>query len=134
MARHVDDVPAALVAHVRQQAEHQLHGGEVVEVDRALVVVEAVVAERDGAPDRASRVVDEHVDAGVVGQQRLDELVDRVEVAQVARRDVGGAAGGLDLGLDLVELVLRARDEDRDAARGGDLQRGGAADAATTRR
>ena len=52
-----------------------------------------------------------------------------VEVAQVARRDVRGAARGLDLGLDLVELLLRARDEDRDPAGGGDLQRGGAADA-----
>ena len=57
-----------------------------------------------------------------------------VEVAQVARRDVGGAARGLDLGLDLVELLLGARDEDRDPAGGGDLQRGGAADAATRRR
>ena len=67
---------------------------------------------------------------GVVGQQRLDQLLDRVEVAQVARRDVRGAARGLDLGLDLVELLLRARDEDRDAAGGRDLQRRGAADAA----
>ena len=36
----------------------------------------------------------------------------------------------LDLGLGLVELLLRAGDEDRDPAGGGDLQRGGAADAA----
>ena len=83
---------------------------------------------------RAAGVVDQHVDPRVVGEQRLDQLVDRVEVAQVARGDVGGAARGLDLVLDLVELLLGARDEDRDAAGRGDLQRGGAADAATTRR
>ena len=100
-------------------------------MDRALVVVEAVVGERHGAPDRASRVVDEHVDRArgrPAGSRRAASIA--AKSLRSHGRDVGGAARGLDLGLDLVELLLRAGDEDRDAARGGDLQRGGAADAA----
>ena len=54
--------PGLLLAHVRQQPEDQLDRAEVVELDRPLVVVEAVVGERDRAADRAARVVDEHVD------------------------------------------------------------------------
>ena len=37
--------PSRCSRHVRQHAEHQLDRAEVVELDRALVVVEAVVGE-----------------------------------------------------------------------------------------
>ena len=44
--------------------------------------------------------------AGVVGEELLDERVDRVEVGEVGRVGVGGAAVRLDLRLGLLELVL----------------------------
>ena len=53
-------------------------------------------------------VVDEHVDRGVVGRAICStSVVDRVEVGQVGRVDVGRAAVVLDLGLGLLELVQR---------------------------
>ena len=66
--------PDLLLAHVRQQPQHQPDRAEVVELDRALVVVEAVVGERDRAPDRAPGVVDEHVDGRVVGEDRSTSI------------------------------------------------------------
>ena len=54
------------------------HRAEVVELDRPLVVVEAVVGEGDRAPDRAPRVVDEVVDvAEATAHGREAEVADR---------------------------------------------------------
>ena len=122
--------PEAPLAHVRQQPHGQADGAEVVQLHRALEVVEAVLAERDRAADRAPGVVDQHVDGDVLVEDLLDEVVDRVEVREVGRVDVRGAPGRLDLGLGLLELVHRARDEQRDAAGRRDLHRRRAADAA----
>ena len=55
--------------------------------------------------------------------------VDRLEVGQVAREDVRRAAAQLDRRLGLLELVLAAGDQHRDAAGLGDLERGDLADA-----
>ena len=60
----------------------------------------------------------------------MTSVVDRLEVGEVGRVDVRGAAGRLDLGLGLLELVHRARHEQRDAAGLRDLHRRRAADAA----
>ena len=112
-----------------QQADDQLDRAEVVELHRAFEVVEAVVAERDRAPDRAPGVVDEHVDVAVVGEHPLEQPVDRLDVGDVGRVHVGGAARGDDLRAHLLELLDVAGHEQRHAAGGGDLQGGRAPDA-----
>ena len=121
-------MPRAALAHVRQEADDQLHSAEVVELDRAFEVVEAVVAERDRATDRAPRVVDEHVDVAVVGEHPLEQSFNRLDVGQVGRVDVGGTAGGDDLGAHLLEVLDAARDQQGHAARCRDLQCGRAPD------
>ena len=73
----VDDVTAALLGHLRQEREDQLHRAEVVELHRALEVVEAVERVQHRAPDRAPGVVDEEVDGAVVGEDLLCQRVDR---------------------------------------------------------
>ena len=110
--------------------EDQLHRAEVVELDRALEVVEAVVAERDRAADRAARVVDEHVDRRMVREHLRDELLDRLGVGDVRRVDVRAAAELHDLVAHVFELVGAARDEQRDPAGARELDRGRAADPA----
>ena len=55
--------------------------------------------------------------------------VDRLEVGQVARVHVGGAAAQLDRGAGLLELVLAPGDQHRDAPGLGDLERGHLPDA-----
>ena len=123
--------PDLLLAHVRQQPEHEPDRAEVVELDRALVVVEAVVGERDGAPDRAPGVVDQHVDGrrGRRGPAPPARRSSRSRTGRPCRRRPSPPARSISA-LDLVELLRRARDEQRDAARRGDLQRRRAADAA----
>ena len=120
--------PRAARAHVRQQPDDQLDRAEVVELHRAFEVVEAVVAERDRAPDRAPGVVHQHVDVAVVCEHALHQLLDRFHVGDVGRVDVGGAAGDDDLGAHFLELLHVARHEQRHAAGRGDLQRGRAPD------
>ncbi len=120
--------PGAALAHVRQQADDQLHGPEVVELHRAFEVVEAVVAERDRAADRAAGVVDEHVHVAVVGEHALEQALDRLHVGDVGRVHVRRAARGDDLRARLLELLDVARHQQRHAAGGGDLQGGRAAD------
>ena len=92
--------------------------------------METVVRERDRTPDRAPRVVDQHVHGGVIGEDPLDDGVDRVVIRQVGGVDVRGTPGSLDLGTDLLELLHSPRDQQRDAAGGGDLERRRLADAA----
>ncbi len=109
---------------LRQQPDDQLDRAEVVELHRAFEVVEAVVAERDRAPDRAAGVVDEHVDAAVVGEHPLDQPVDGLHVGEVGRVDVGGAARGDDLGPHLLELLDVPGDEQGHPSGGRDFDRG----------
>jgi len=62
--RDVDDVAGVAIAHVGQKAHDQLDRAEIVELDRALEVVKAVIGERHRATDRAAGVVDQDIDAG----------------------------------------------------------------------
>ena len=65
-----------------------------------------------------------------LGGQLLAERVDRLEVGEVAGVDVGACRRAASIvGLGVLELVLAAGDQDRDAAGLGDLERGDLADA-----
>ena len=79
-ARHVHDVPEVALAHPGKEREDQLERTEVVELDRALVVVEAVVRGLDGAADRAARVVYEDVDAAVRVEDLMRDALDVLEL------------------------------------------------------
>ena len=103
--------PALPLAHHRQQPQDQLHRAEVVELHRALEVVEAVVGQRDRAADRAAGVVDQHVDVAVLLEDLVGHPVDVLDVGQVAAVDVRHAAADLDLAPRLLELLGRPRDE-----------------------
>jgi hypothetical protein len=92
--------------------------------------VEAVVGKRDRAADRAAGVVDEHVDHGMVGEHEAAEVVDRVGIGQIRHVPVRRASKILDLLLCLLELLLTASHQDRDAAGPGDLECHRPADAA----
>ena len=115
--------PDLRCAHHRQQPQDQAHGAEVVELHRPLEVVQAVVGERDRAPDRAAGVVDQDVDVVVLLEHLVRHPVDVVHVGEVAGVDVGDPAARLDLLLRLLELLGRAGDEQDDAAGVGDLHR-----------
>ena len=78
--------------------------------------------------ERPALLIDE-VDRGQLGGDLLAQPVDRLEVGEVAREDVRGAAAHLDDRPGLLELVLAARHQHRDAAGLGDLERGDLADA-----
>ena len=80
--------PELALAHPRQQLQDQLHRPEVVELDRPLEVVDALVRERDRAPDRAPGVVDEDVDAAVLGDHLVADARDLLELREVGRVDV----------------------------------------------
>ena len=121
--------PRPPLAHVRQQPQDQANRAEVVELHRAFVVMEAVIAERHRASDRAARVVDEHVDVAMVAEHTLHESIDLVHVGDVGRIDVSDAARCDDLRAHLLELLDVARDEQRNAAGRGDLDRRRLADA-----
>ena len=127
----VDDEPRLALAHVGQQTHDQLDRAEVVELDRALEVVEAVVGERDRAADRAAGVVDEDVDRRMVGEHPLARArrpsrdrrrrpSTRTRCRPCPRSRWRG----------LLELVGAARDEQRDPAGPGDLERRRLADPA----
>ena len=124
----VDDVALLARPHRRQQRQDQPHRTEVVELDRALEVVVAVVGEGDRAADRTAGVVDEDVDVAVVGQHLLGHPLDVLDVGEVALVDVGGSSAGDDLVFGLLQLVEGAGDQEHGPARVGDLDRGRFAD------
>ena len=119
----VDDLAGAALAHRRQQPQDQPHRAEVVELHRPLEVVEAVVGERDRAPDRAAGVVDQDVDVAVLFEHLGGHPVDVVDVGEVAAVDVGDPAAVGDLIAGLLELLRGPGDQQDDAAGVGDLQR-----------
>jgi hypothetical protein len=75
--------PAALV-HARQHAQDHAQRAEVVELHGALEIVEAVVGEGNRAADRAAGVVDQDIDAAVLGLDAAASRVDRFEIGAVA--------------------------------------------------
>ena len=124
----VDDLAGAALAHRRQEPQDQPHGAEVVELHRPLEVVEAVVGQRDRAPDRAAGVVDQDVDVAVLFEHLGGHPVDVVDVGEVAAVDVGDPPAVGDLITGLLELLRGPGDQQDDAAGVGDLQRGCLAD------
>ncbi len=85
---------AAALAHAGEKGQHELHGAEVIELHRALEVMEAIGLLRDGAPDRAARVVDQDVDCTVILKHLLSEALTGAHIRQVSRVDPGLAARG----------------------------------------
>ena len=63
----------APLAHARQEAETQRDRPEVVERHDALVVVQTIEGPVDHAVDGPAGVVDQHVDASVIAQHRVDQ-------------------------------------------------------------
>ena len=94
-----------------QDLENQSDRAQVVELDRSLVVVQAVVRVGDRAPDRHSRVVHEDVDAAVLCQDLLGHGTDRIGIGEVTRVDVRLSPDLLDLRLHRLELFAGARDK-----------------------
>ncbi len=83
--RDVDDVAALLLDHLRQEAHDEPQRAEIVELHRALEIVEAVERVDDAAADRAAGVVDEIVARAVLLQHARDQRIARGQVG-----DVGG--------------------------------------------
>ena len=82
---HVTTCPPPCSRMCGSRARISRTGAEVVELDRALVVVEAVEGLAHRAADRAAGVVDQHVDARRGRSSTVStQLLDRVEVGQVA--------------------------------------------------
>src|SRR3546814_3734841 len=73
------------MGHRRHEAHDQADAAEVVELHRALEVVEAVVAGLDRTPDRTPGVVDEHIDVAVLVEHLLHQPVAVGHVRQVRR-------------------------------------------------
>ena len=119
----VDDMAPAPGHHARQQSHRDAQAAEVVELHRALEVVEALVAVLDRAPDAAPGVIDQEVDAAVLVDQHLDEAVDIGHVGEVGRVGHELVAARARLGAGLVELVLVAAADDRHRAGLGELVR-----------
>jgi hypothetical protein len=73
----------------------------------------------DGAADRAARVVDQDVDAPVVGDHLVDEPVGGGQVGEVDLIVVTGAARRLDRLPRFLQFVERAPGDDDDGAGSG---------------
>ena len=104
-------------AHRRQQREQQPDRPEVVDVDRALEVVEAVVGELDRAADRLAGVADDDVDVTALGERPRRERLDAGGVGEVGGMCPRVAPRGLYLRCDLLQPVRGAgRQQDRGTA------------------
>jgi len=85
----------------------------------------------EGLTDEAyAGVVDEDVAAAVLGLDRVGETSDGELIEEVELGDVGGAAGVLDVLLDLRELRPVAGGQDEGGSHGGELFADGCTDAA----
>src|SRR3546814_4566202 len=98
------------MGHRRHEAHDQADAAEVVELHRALEVVEAVVAGLDRTPDRTPGVVDEHIDVAVLVEHLLHQPVAVGHVRQVRRVGEYLAAGRLHLVARLEQLLLRSEE------------------------
>ena len=81
--RDVDDVAVLARGHRGQQVHRQAHAREIIELHRALEVAEPVVGQRERAADRATGVVDQHVDVTEFLEDGLGERVVGVVVGDV---------------------------------------------------
>ncbi len=91
--------------------------------------MEALDLDFEGATDRATGVVHEHVDAAVVVEQPLGQRVAFVELREVGGIHVGLSARPLDPVADVFEPIPRAGYQHDAGARRAELERGRAADA-----
>ena len=83
-----------------------------------------------GLPDRLTGVVDQDVDAAQVLLDLGDEVVDGVQVGQIAGVRVAPSPPDCGDAVDeLVEQLLAARDDHHSGAAAGELLGGGLADA-----
>ena len=65
--------PEWRAAHAGQKAHRQLHRRQIVQPHQPLEVVQAIVGILHRAPDRAPGVVDQNVDAAVLGVDLFDQ-------------------------------------------------------------
>ena len=128
--RDVDDVAVAALPHARREAADQPQRRVVVERHRALDVVPAFERIGQRPANRPAGVVDQDVDAAEVVLDRGHELVDGVEIGQVAGVGAGRRRHAAVIRLDeLVQQLLTARDHHDGRAAAGELLGGGLADA-----
>ena len=104
--------PFAALQHAGREASDQPQRRVVVQRHRAFDVVPAVQRLGERAADRAAGVVDQDVDAAEAVLNRLHQLVDCVEIGQVAWQRDRGAALSADPLSHLVEQVLATCDDD----------------------
>lgn len=109
-----DDLPA-LLFELRDEREEQLHVSEVVELDGAGEIVEAVERVEDGAADRFAGIGDDDVDA--VGAQLFDQRRNLLALTEIAGQANRLAAECFHLLAHGFQLVGGARHEDQPCAR-----------------
>jgi hypothetical protein len=104
--RDVDDVAVLLLGHFRHEARNQADRAEVVELHRALEIMEAVERVHDAAADRSPGVVDQVVAGAVILEHLRHQRVARRHVGDVAGVYPALAAGRLDFLLRVEQLFL----------------------------
>ena len=104
--------PSTAPAHPGQDAENEAHRGEVVELHGALEVVEAVDRQLESATNRVPGVVDQHVDATVLGEDALDDAVACLEVGEVDGVLLALAARCMNLGGELGQGLPAPREQE----------------------
>ena len=114
---------APLLDHLREESEDQPHGAEIIELHRALEVVEAIKRIDNGAADRTPRVVHEKFDGRMLGEDFFGDRVDCIHVGQVAGVGEAASTGLGDLLARRFKLVRIARDDDDRRAGAGQLPR-----------
>ncbi len=112
---------AAALTHARQQGEQQPHRAQIVHIDRAGEIVEAVIGLVDRTANRATRVVDHHIHMPEGLEQVTAELVGGLHIGEVRVIDVCDAPGLGDLRGHGLQILQRPRHQQHDRARGGQL-------------
>ena len=94
---------AAALTHPRQHPEAQAQGAEVVDLHGAFEIVKTIIGVFNRAANRAARVVDQHVNLTVIGNDLGDKSVAGLHVRGVALVDMRFAADGLNLALGVLQ-------------------------------
>ena len=122
-------MPLLLLGHARQNAHGDLERTEIVELHRPLEIVEAVERILDGPADRTAGIVDQDIDAPVLGEQALHDRFGGRHVGQVGDVGVQPVAGGLELAHGFRQLLAVVGDGHHLRPRLGELERRRLADA-----
>ncbi len=123
--RDVDDPRRRALPHEGEEQVGEQEGRQVVHLEAELVAVLADEALVRSRPD--ARVVDQHVQAVVVAQDRLGELAHLGEGGEVGPVEAGAPSVALDLPHDLVAALDAASVHDHVPPVGGEAVRDGAA-------